>query len=881
MKNISFDNPQYLWICLPLLLLTLVPYFFVFRKDNRSTGAVVSLVLHIVMIAAVTLGVAGMTYTDAITKTEVYVVADVSYSATQSLDTVDAHIAALEKRLPKNSELHVVVFGKDAAYLPRDGEGRLPSVKTATVDTSATDIASALNYTASLFSANTLKRIVLITDGKETAGEGNDAFVRAVENLYLQDIAIDAVYLDDNIAADTAEVQIAGVEYTQSTYLSHETTADVLIRSSTDTKAILTLYKDGVKFAEEAVSLTRGFHVVNFTLDTATEGKYDYEVRIEAREDKSAHNNRYLFHQSVSGKLKVLLITSLPEDVTTAEMLYAAVAEIDAYVNTPNVPYTVEDLSLYDEIILSNTDVRTLKNYVSFMESLDKVVSLFGKSLITVGDTQIQNKTDDVLKSLEDMLPVRFGNSDADPKLYSIVIDISRSMEYDWHFQMAKSAAKQILMLLNEDDYVSVVSFAGEVIVSQQPVKATNRESIAAIIDALPLRQGTFIGTGLNKAMQLMNAMEFSEKQAILISDGVSYTSEPDQPLAVTYSMVANNIGVSVINVGSLDGVPTLTEIAEVGGGFYYFVENEEQLDDLMLSEIADEITDSVIERETEVAVVRKTDAVLRGIEAMPNIFGYIYAKPKASATTVLTVDYEKANGGTVTVPYYAYWNYGNGRVSSFTGALSGAWAESLQSGEGKRFLQNIVTSNVPVEKIDYPYTLDIEYTDVDAVISLIPAALNPDAVAALTLSLPNGETETVEMTFDASRYFYRFRTADIGKYTVDISYTYAGHSFSSHSVFFLSYLPEYDSFAAFSPSVLYKALRNRGEVYENDLPTFDTDNAKRATFTVELTVPLMALAACLYVVDVIVRKLRLADIRGLFASQAKKGGKKHEKADT
>lgn len=879
MKNISFDNPQYLWICLPLLLITLVPYLLVFRKENRSKGALASFILHVVMIAAVTLGVAGTTYTDAITRTEVYVVADGSYSATENLDVIDAHIAALEKRLPKNTTLHVVVFGNSVERLTRDEEGKLPSVKTATVDTSATNIAAALSHTATLFSENVLKRIVLITDGKETAGEGIDGFIRAVEELYLQDVRIDAIYLDDNIAADATEVQISGVEYTESTYLSHETTADVLIRSASETKAIVTLYKDGERLSEEAVTLTAGYNIVNFALDTATDGRFDYEVRVDAQTDSSAHNNSFFFHQSVSGHIKVLLITSLPEDVAAAEALYGKNAEIDAYVNTPNVPYTVEDLSQYDEIMLSNTDVRDLKNYVSFIESLDTVVSLFGKSLVTIGDAQIQNKDDDVLKALEDMLPVRFGNNDADPKLYSIVIDISRSMEFDYHFQMAKSAAKQILDLLNNDDYISVVSFAGEVFVPQMPIKATNREEIAAIIDRLELRQGTFIGTGLNTAMNLMRPMEFSEKQAILISDGMSYTSEPDQPLKVAASMAASNIAVSVINIGSKEGVSTLTEIADVGGGFYYFVENEEQLNDLMLSDIADEITDSVIEGETAVTVARRSDAVLDGIEAMPNVFGYIYTKPKASATTVLTVDYEKSNGGSVTVPYYAYWDYGNGRVASLTGALSGAWAASLQDGEGKRFLENILTTNTPVEKIDYPYTLNVEYTDTDAVVELVPAVLNPTAVATLTLGLPNGSTETVTMTFDASRYFYRFTTAEIGKYTVDVSYTYVNHSFSSHSVFCLSYLPEYDSFATFSPSVLYKALRNRGEVYESGLPTLDSDDDKRATYTVEFTVPLMALAAFLFVVDVIVRKLRLADIRGLFGASAKKGEKKHEKA--
>ena len=78
------------------------------------------------------------------------------------------------------------------------------------------------------------------------------------------------------------------------------------------------------------------------------------------------------------------------------------------------VPYTVEALCAYDEIIISDVDVsESVANYEMFLESVDTVVSLFGKSLLTMGNTGIQNDFEGKLKRLDNMLPVNYGNDNA------------------------------------------------------------------------------------------------------------------------------------------------------------------------------------------------------------------------------------------------------------------------------------------------------------------------------------------------------------------------------------------------------------------------------------------------------------------------------------
>ena len=870
MRNISFDNPWLLLLALPLLAAVLVPYFIAIRKDNKNGHTVTSLILHVLIIALVVPALAGMASVTVMTRTEVYVVADVSYSSNRSLEQIDSYIAELSGKLPENSVVGLVCFGKDAVCVAPAGEDPLPSVKDATVDDSATDIAGALTYTAELFSPGVIKRIVLITDGKQTDSNAAGAMIAAVEHLYAENIALDAVFVDNNLGSDTPEVQIGGVDHTPATYLNHKTNAAVLVQSSVKTDALITLLQNGMQSAQKAVSLDVGYNVVNFTPDTSLAGEFDYEVRVQAEADTSPYNNSYFFTQSVTETLRVLFITSSQTDVDAAAQMYGANATIDAYVNDPNVPCTVEQLCAYDEIVLSGVDVRSLKNYTAFIESVDLAVSLFGKSLVTLGDTYIQNKSDDTLSALQDMLPVRFGNSDADPKLYCLVLDSSRSMQMASRLIMTKKAAVRFLDLLNPGDYVMVVSFSGEVYIEQMPTEAENKEKVAEIINGIQPTQGTVIGAALKAAFNQMKSLSFSEKQVVLISDGMSYSAEPDNAAEIANQIWQAGIVTTVINTSCQEGTENMQKIANHGRGNYYWLQDERDLDGLIFGDVADEMTESVILGQTPVTVVDPKDDTMQGLSYMPDVYGYVYAKAKASAHTVLSVPYTKASGSVVDAPLYAYWKYGNGRVASFTSALSGEWAQAWQAEDGQRFLANVASTNVPTNRVDYPYTLYVSYDGTNALVEMIPATLNPYATATLHMTLPDGSEIREQLIFDSERYSFTFPAEQIGKYRVEITYAYEDNSFTSSSVFNLSYSPEYDAFVTFDAALLHNAVRDRGTVSQGSVPTLVNDPDRLDTYSIYFTVPLLCAAAVAYVVDIIVRKITKNDIKSLFKLRKK-----------
>ncbi|MBQ7379434.1 MAG: VWA domain-containing protein [Clostridia bacterium] len=870
MRNISFDNPWLLLLAIPLLAAVIVPYCIAIRKDNKNAHTVTSLILHLLIIALVVPALAGMASVTVMTQTEVYVVADVSYSANRNLDLIDSYITELQTKLPENSIAGLVCFGKDAVCVTPAGEEVLPSVTTAQVDDSATDIAAALEYTATLFSDGVIKRVVLLTDGKQTDDHAAGELISAVEHLYAENIALDTIYVDNNVNENVTEVQISDVDHTPSTYLDHRTTANVLIQSSAKADAIVSLYRGSEKLLDKAVSLDAGYQTVSFETDTSAAGEFDYEVRVSAPGDVSPYNNSYYFTQRVTESLHVLFITSSQADADAAAVMYGENATIHAYVNDPNVPCTIEQLCAYDQIVLSNVDVRGLKNYTAFVDSVDKAVSLFGKSLITLGDTYIQNKTDDTLSALEDMLPVRFGNDDADPKLYCLVLDSSRSMQMASRLIMTKKAAVKFLELLGPEDYVMVVSFSGEVYVEQMPTEAKNKEQVAQIINGIQPTQGTVIGAALKAAFNQMKSLSFSEKQVVLISDGMSYSAEPDDAADMANQIYQAGIITTVINTSCQEGTANMEKIASYGRGRYYWLEDERDLDELIFGDVADEVTETVIEKQVPVTVVDSKDDAVKGLYNLPDVYGYVYSKAKASAKTVLSVPYTKASGSVVDAPLYAYWKYGNGRVACYTSTVSGEWAKDWQGEDGMRFFNAVAFTNTPTERIDYPYTLGVTYDGTQATLEMIPATLNPYATVSMRITLPDGSVLDVQPVFDSRCYSHAFPTSQIGKYKAEIVYEYGENTFTSQSVFNISYSPEYDSFVTFDPAELHNAVRDRGTLSEGTVPELVNDPDRLDTYSVYFTVPLLIAAAVLYVIDIIVRKITKNDIKSLFRFKKK-----------
>ena len=883
MKNISFDNPYWLFLAIPLFLALLIPYFISVSKDNKNKGWITSLIIHITIVIALTLSAAGLVHTTVITRTKVYVVADVSYSSHRNFDTIDEYIQNIDDNLPQNSRLGIVCFGNDCQILTSSGT-KIKSVKEANVDDSGTNIANALDYTSTLFSANELKRIILITDGADTVSN-NGQLVSAVERLMAKNIRLDALYLDNRLQDGEAEMQVFAVDHTQATYLHHETQAKVSFQSSVENDAIIDLYvkaedEDAYKKIDtKVVHADIGVSATSFTLPTDVSGTFDYKVEITATKDTSPHNNTYHFTQTVAGKRNVLLVTEVLQDYFALTALYGQDADIQAYViNDANkdVPYTVEELSQYDEIILSNLDIRKVNNANAFVDSIDVVVAQYGKSLITMGDLAMQNKDDPLFDKLDELLPVRFGNANRDAKLYTIVLDISRSMHDSSQLIVAKDASIKLLSLLDDNDHVALVTLAGAAKVEQIPTRLGDcrQELNQKIQNALPT-QGTFIGEALKMAHNHIKDLPFAEKQVMLISDGLTFTYEPEDAVTVAQDMFNDDITVSTVNVlnaNDQDANTLLSGVAQAGGGEYYVLERAEQVAELVFASIADDLTESIVEKQTDVTIERFRDDVVDGIATLPHIYGYVNSKPKADANMVLSVGYQKNASTTVQVPLYSYRSHVNGKVASFTSSLSGDWLSDWTNDVKEAFFGNVLTTNTPKERIHYPYALEFTNVGSNSSVEIVPSYLNPRASASIKVTAPDGSVEEKQMSFSLNCYFANFQTLTTGRYSVEISYTYGSHTFTSQTYLTVPYYPEYDAFAVYDVASVHQFIRGNGQVSTDGTVDLTNDKNDIATYELSFQLPLLIVAITLFVVDVFIRKTRWKDVKAFFTKK-KKGG--------
>lgn len=128
--------------------------------------------------------------------------------------------------------------------------------------------------------------------------------------------------------------------------------------------------------------------------------------------------------------------------------------------------------------------------------------------------------------------------------------------------------------------------------------------------------------------------------------------------------------------------------------------------------------------------------------------------------------------------------------------------------------------------------------------------------------------------------------------------YSEEGGYISPDASFIISYEPEYNTFTVFEASALYKMLNGNGTVIEQNserqlimesvTPSNDgltivkgklaikNDDSQIATYIVNLTVPFLVAAVALFVVDIVIRKLKWKDIVSLFGgARNKKGGGK------
>lgn len=876
MNNFKFGNPWLLFIFLPLVIVLVVGFFLMKKEKRYSKKNIITFCLHIVVALLVSVAFADPQFLEVGRETEVYILVDASASERTSVDRLDKavnNVRAEALKVP-NTKVGVIAFAKEAKTFMELGDNfsSLSSLyEDSSFDYSATDIEGALNYTADAFSEEAFKRIVLISDGAETDGNAIDA----METLLQQGITIDAIDLEADFPS---EVSLTGIKYTDNAYLNRRETVEASINASTPTDATVELYKDGSLVDSKNSYLGNGVNIVSFNLDTSTSGQFNYRLEVKAQgnlpfKDSFKENNVRSFVQNVNGDFNILFIGTEQSQLDKFTQLanLSEESKITSYIGTDKVPYELEDLVAYDEIILSDIDLTELDNYAQFVDNLSTAVSVYGKSVFTFDSTHVGNTNDPALVKYNDILPVQYQPDDS--RALVLVIDSSGSMGGN-NINMAIQGAKKVVDKLDINDSIAVVTFETDVNI---PVTMTtirneeNRQEIKDKIDRIRVNGGTNMMNGLDEAYKQIAGVTAEYKNIITLSDGIAGDNEKDLKEYVT-SMSFSNISCSFINIGDKEGEELLKTLAKLGNGQYLYVDSAQGLSQIMVDAIEIEIIDPVIEKDSEIIYQMADDPSLQGgvLNNLSNITGYNYCRMKSGANTVLSVQYIHTDSenqmSVIAVPLYAYWSFGQGKVSSFTSSLDTDWTNRFWSSTaGQTFFNNILSQSYPDRFNKSILNVDFKANGSTTDVTVTPNVDTDNTRVEMEVKPFGQQTgSTYSLVYDGTSFNQQIPTPEVGLYEATISFSRLNPDTSEYEavettdvIFSFDFSSEFNFFDDHENTLLYQLSSQSGGslLPEDDIRLNIQDNQLSDAHYQSTMVWFLLAAVIIYLADIAIRR--------------------------
>ncbi len=852
--DFSFENPWLLLILIPALAIILLPFLKLPKKRRKTFKKIAPVVIHSVVVCLLVLILSGFTVVKNEDKQSVMILVDLSDS------TADVHDAILDSAeeilslIDKDNTAGVLVFADDSIYSVELG-AEIKEVESVSLSADATDIAAALEYAVSLMPTDTARRIILLSDGKQTDGDAES------EAYYLatQGVRIDAAYFDTT-TLDTPEVQIVSIDSPEGAYVADELTFSVELKSNVEGEAVVNLYDNGELADSINVYTVSGSQVFEMSCIAESAGTHEFRIELVPDSDTIEKNNVGYSYVNVAGESTVLIIADTISQASQLEDILSASCSVTT-VTSGKAPTSMIELCNYDEIILLNVNYEDLPS--DFEALLETYVGVYGRSLLTVGgdNTYMYGNMEGTL--IEEMLPVTLSLSEDDAGgsvAIMLVLDCSSSMvqqQGTTYLSVAKQGALQCINALTSNDYVGIVSFNSYAYLKAGLTQATddNKTTLSRTVSALSTSMGTYYTDALELAYEELKASDAATKHVIFLSDG--------SPRDYGYNTVVSNMyadGITVSTIGLVDtsSKSTLANMASLGGGEFYYVSSASGLPDIMLSETERVVVSSLIEGEYT-PIITEASELTAGVEqsAIPTIYGYLGTTLKEGATAYLSTE----SGH----PIYAAWQYGIGTVASYMSDLSGKWSSDWLANEvGTLLTSQMVETTVDAIHHDSSMNADISVRGKSADITVTTLGTATDHILTATVSSAGGlETYTLTQT-STGVYEGSIAAGTSGIYELMLIESDSAGGIVDYlsTAVAVSYSSEYDAFAEGGEEALTTICSfSGGKVTSNSRTLADVEMD-----TVEISLnPLVIfgiICAVLMITDITIRKVRWKDVK-------------------
>lgn len=499
--NFEIARPWLLLIVIPALILGVIPFFKLHKKRRKATKHIIPFIIHMILIVLLCSLLGGFRITEtttAPTDTNIVFVVDVSKSNEIMKDEMNKlmhEIVTASKNEGGNVQFGYVPFANEVMEDDVKKFGELDTnasdyIKySSSAEVSESNIYAALKYAQSMFTDERQnKRIVLLSDGRETEGEARTA----VRGILDAGIKLDCAHFDLTNSGE-AEIQLISISTNGKVSVGGEVLINVQIKSTDNVKGTLTIH-DGTFEQEEKINLVKGDNKFQFSYMSQGAGIHTVYAEIEVNSDTIVENNQLSSWYKVDGINKILVVDGDGEQTRQMGEILADIGREHEYSITrpQDFPLTMVDLLEYDEVVLMNVDFTKMP--VGSDALIKRYVQENGRGLVVTCGNNAYDYSNDAYNDspIKDILPVDLKIEDEKETVaIVIVVDLSSSMrekmgnEGKTRYDVALESAKKALDGLDEEkDYVGLIIFdeSAHVAVPMSPLKG-NIDAIKDRID--------------------------------------------------------------------------------------------------------------------------------------------------------------------------------------------------------------------------------------------------------------------------------------------------------------------------------------------------------------------------------------------------------------
>ena len=802
---------------------------------------------------------------------------DVSDSATDvAIDEWRGAVGDVLERLSDDDWAELVVFGGKARRVALTGADALSEAGTFAAiskralpptnelralltadERSTTNPSAALQLAAARLPSGYNRRVVLLTDGRETEGD----LLSEVSDLLAQGIRVDTLSTQQPPPQDAA---VVALETPNKIQIGKPFRVRAKVFSTRPSTVLARLYQNDLLNGLDSVrqvELEPGENELEFRSVVRVGGEVNYRLEIEpVDQDRFATNNRFSTTVKVPGQPRVLVVDgqSSPSNHFVRALL-AQQYDVDARPPTA-FPTSLGELGQFDFVVVSDVPRSALG--LSAQRLIERYVKDLGGGFLFIGGASGWALGGWEGSPLERLLPLRTESTDRQEQpgvAMSLVIDRSGSMSGK-PIDMAKAACQAAVAVLRPDDQIEIIAFDATPrrAVRMQPVRYRRR--IDEEIRRIRAGGGTNIFPALDMAFQDISVVAARRKHVILLTDGRSPTRGLED---LVRAMTADGITLTTVGLGSGVDAEILRSMAEAGGGVYHAVPDASRLPRIFTRE-TERVAQSAAVDEWFPVVQNSSADFLRGISlsSAPLLRGHVSTRfIGAPAQQVLSTD-----SGT---PLLARQRRGLGWVLAWTSDVKPRWGRDWLRWRGfGKFWGQLVREHL--RSADHrllPMTVelggDVAKVSVDAL--TLQERFDNGLVSTLRVVGPAPkrlEREVALTQTGPGRYTAEFELDELGTHRLEATHNRPGKEGELIAVarsFGQVTRPYPLEYAEFTPDVArlqQAALLGEGLYGANAEELVET---KRAVVTREpLWQSLVIAAIVLFLLDVLLRRVRI-----------------------